>query len=126
MEVRWSSTYLMIDRALELYQAIDCFLNKSKQRDISCYNLTSDDLRVLADIRDFLAIPHDVQQLLSNEKTPTLPNVLPAYEELLSMLKDSVDDFPHLSQAIEAAVSKIEEYVGKARKTRAYALAIGK
>ena len=100
-------------------------MNKSKQRDIACYNLTSDDLRVLADIRDFLAIPHDVQQLLSNEKTPTLSNVLPAYEELLCMLKDSVNDFPHLSQAIEVAVSKIEEYVCKAQKTRAYTLAIG-
>ena len=100
-------------------------MNKSKQHDIACYNLTLDNLRVLADIHDFLAIFHDMQQLLSNKKTPTLSNVLPAYKELLCILKDSVNDFPHLSQAIKATVSKIEEYVCKARKTHAYTLTIG-
>ncbi|TFY74482.1 hypothetical protein EWM64_g9529 [Hericium alpestre] len=102
----------MIDHVLELYPAIAAFLAKDKQDTIRESALTSIDLAILDDIRQVLMIPHIVQQMLSTEKMPTLPNVIPAYEQLAQSLR-----------ALEA-IEKIETYMLYARTTRVYALAM--
>ena len=81
-------------------------------------------LQVLADIRQFLYVPHLVQEILSAEKTPTLSIVLPMYEKLIVMLNDLKRKLPKLTHAISASVYKLNEYLGKSRKTKLYALAI--
>lgn len=143
VDTRWSSIYLMIDRVLELYpvstsllyyqmqishfwclQAIDVLLNKVKYKDIHKNLLDEVELRVLRDIAEFLKIPHAVQTLLCAEKTPTLTSVLPAYEDLLEMLRAYKIICPQLNHTISTCITKIEEYVNKSRKTRIYALAM--
>ncbi|KII93741.1 hypothetical protein PLICRDRAFT_101142, partial [Plicaturopsis crispa FD-325 SS-3] len=91
---------------------------------IAHYKLTAVQLEVLEDICIFLAIPHSVQELLSGQKTPTLSAVLPAYEELLEMLKLFRVQTPRLAHMADAAIAKIEEYVARSRKTKIYALAM--
>ncbi|KAF4611154.1 hypothetical protein D9613_006646 [Agrocybe pediades] len=124
MDIRWSSTYLMIDRVLELYPAIDVLLNKVKHKDIHHHLLDDVQLQVLRDIAEFLRIPHAVQTILCAEKTPTLSWVLPRYEDLLDMLHLYRQACPQLQRAISVCVAKIEEYVEKSRSTRIYALAM--
>ena len=141
VDTRWSSIFLMIDRVLELYpistylffraliltrmiQAIEIFLNKAKQTEIAKHALSITDLEVLRDICKFLEIPHAVQELLSAEKTPTIPMTIPMYESLVEMYKLLQTSQPRLEPAISAAISKIQEYVQKSRKTRVYALAM--
>ncbi|KZP25456.1 hypothetical protein FIBSPDRAFT_733815 [Athelia psychrophila] len=128
MEIRWSSTYLMIDRVLELAPAIDEFLHKEKQQEsrITYLTLKPIELEVLADIHKFLQIPHVVQELVSAEKTPTLSLVLPMYEQLIGMLRDLKFELPKLGHAIEAASIKLDEYMGKTRKTPMHVFAMGK
>ncbi|KAA1475213.1 hypothetical protein DENSPDRAFT_909366 [Dentipellis sp. KUC8613] len=128
VDTRWSSTFLMIDRVLELNEAINVFLEKNKQAPISTSRLSSMDITVLDDIRHVLDLPHVVQQSLSSEKTPTLCNVLPTYEELVKSLKDieSAERYKYLKPAISAAIRKIEVYMASARETKFYVLALGK
>lgn len=83
-------------------------------------------LQVLGDVRRFLFIPHVVQEIVSAEKTPTLSVVLPLYEKLIIMLRDLKRELPKLAHAISASISKLDEYLGLSRRTKVYALAIGK
>lgn len=72
-----------------------------------------------------LEIPHTAQELLSGELTPALSMALPAYEDLISKWKGLRVTLPELQHYINIGITKLEEYIGKARKTRIYALAMG-
>ena len=136
MDIRWSSTYLMVDHVLELYpvcyifqilfgffsifeQAIDIFL---KERDLQHEGLSNKKLEVLADIQEFLPYLHAVQQTVSAEKTPMLTIALPLYEQLIQMYKLAATKFPKLHPAIKAAAVKLNKYLKKTRTTCTYAL----
>ncbi|TBU21271.1 hypothetical protein BD311DRAFT_678802 [Dichomitus squalens] len=125
VETRWSSTFLMIDRLLELYPAVTVFMEKEEQKDIAHYLLDKHELEVLSDIRSFLRIPHQVQQILSASHTATAPLVIPAYEDLLDLLKLARGHYPRIAHAISASASILESYMGYTRHTRVYALAMG-
>ncbi|KAF8965562.1 hypothetical protein BDZ97DRAFT_1658870 [Flammula alnicola] len=124
-ETRWSSTFNMIDRVLELYIAIRDFLLDLEQSDITD-SLVLNPLQksILQDIHQVLQVAHLAQELLSAERTPTLSMALPVFETLVSKWKKLSSTIPELKHFIDLGVSKLEEYVGKARKTRLYALAM--
>ncbi|KAJ7629923.1 hypothetical protein B0H17DRAFT_1164250 [Mycena rosella] len=124
VDTRWSSIFLMIDRVLELYQAIDALLGLDKYSELSHLLLTDLELQVLRDVRQFLQVPHVVQELVSAEKTPTLCIVLPLYERLIIMLRDLKRQLPKLGHAISAAIRKLEEYLALSRCAPIYALAM--
>ncbi|OJT11323.1 hypothetical protein TRAPUB_12198 [Trametes pubescens] len=124
VDTRWSSTYLMIDRLLELYPAVLRFIEHSKQADLEHYLLSATELQVLQDIRQFLRAPHLVQELLSGEQTPTASRALPAYEHLLDMLKLVRAKYPKIAHGIDASILVLEQYMRYTRQTRAYALAM--
>ncbi|KAJ7440177.1 hypothetical protein FB451DRAFT_1344143 [Mycena latifolia] len=124
VETRWSATFLMIDRLLEQYLAVDRFLDDPKQDEISWHRLSPITLKVLQDIRRFLQVPHIVQEIVSSEKTPTLSIVLPMYEKLIVMLKDLAKDLDELSLGINTTIRKLEEYLNMSQRTRMYALAM--
>ncbi|KAJ7680087.1 hypothetical protein B0H14DRAFT_3101791 [Mycena olivaceomarginata] len=126
VETRWSATFLVIDRVLEQYQAVDKFLNAPGQEEIAHHSFDPMTLRVLQDIRRFLEIFHIVQEIVSAEKTPTLSIVLPMYEKLIVMLNDLAKDLEELSHAIKVSVQKLEEYLSLSRRTKIYSLAMGK
>ncbi|KAI0309876.1 hypothetical protein OF83DRAFT_1071370 [Amylostereum chailletii] len=123
VDTRWSSTFGMVDRVLELAPAVTRFMLKNNApADIM---LTQEDFAVLYDIREFLSVPHLVQQQLSFEQTPTLPQVLPAYELLLQMLQDLQVTLPRISAAIEEAARKIEQYMEVEHRKPIYTVSIG-
>ncbi|CDO71217.1 hypothetical protein BN946_scf184863.g12 [Trametes cinnabarina] len=139
VDTRWSSTFLMIDRLLSLYPVkgscmswlefpSDAFFIKAVQILMRKHDpdalLSDKTLDVLSDIREFLAIPHTVQELLSAEHTPTASLVLPAYAELIEILKGARAKLPQLGHGIQAAISALEEYMAYTRQTRVYALAM--
>ncbi|KAL7282477.1 hypothetical protein ACG7TL_003948 [Trametes sanguinea] len=120
VDTRWSSTFLMIDRLLSLYPAVQLLMRKHDTAAL----LSDKTLDVLQDIREFLAIPHAVQELLSAENTPTVSLVLPAYAELLEILRAAKSALPRISHGIQAAITALEEYMAYTRQTRVYALAM--
>ncbi|KAF5372361.1 hypothetical protein D9615_009320 [Tricholomella constricta] len=123
-ETRWSSTYLMIDRIIYLYPAVQKFLLNIDQTDLSHHLFSDRQLNILRDIHQVLELPHAAQELLSAERTPTLSLSLPLYEILIEQWKLLQATIPELAQYIEVGIQKLEDYVGQARKTRIYAHAM--
>ena len=79
---------------------------------------------MLQDIREFLSYPHEVQQAVSAEKTPTLTHVLPLYEKLALLYRLAARKLPELHGAINAAHAKLNKYLKLTQTTRIYALAM--
>jgi hypothetical protein len=123
---RWSSTFLMVDRFLYLSPATNILLAgdnpASLTRDDS---LSVRETIILDDIREILSFFHSAQETLACEKTPTLPFVLPLYEDLLGALKDLCSPYPNLIHAIWASIQKLEKYLAACRDTHLYTLAMG-
>ncbi|KAH8073394.1 ribonuclease H-like domain-containing protein, partial [Cristinia sonorae] len=125
VDTRWSSLFLMINRLIELYEAIDTYLNKAEQRSIRNHALSDMELRVLLDIRQLLHVFHLMQELLSAEKTPTLAMTIPIYEQLLRILRYLArTTLKPLAHAINASIARIEKYMAKAKSTRVYSLSM--
>ncbi|THV02521.1 hypothetical protein K435DRAFT_653309 [Dendrothele bispora CBS 962.96] len=125
VETRWSSIFLMIDRLLELYPAVEKFVKAQPNCDVHLFS--NIELQVLADIREYLYAFHAVQEIASAEKTPTLSMVLPLYEDLIGLLQDmkAPKHLQNLEHLIDASLGKIQEYMGKSRKSRIHVLAMG-
>ncbi|KAH7876160.1 uncharacterized protein C8R40DRAFT_1043014, partial [Lentinula edodes] len=124
VDTRWSSTFFMVDRFLELYPAIRQFVqNDPKICDTELFSPV--ELQVLDDIREYLFAFHSIQELASAEKTPTLSIVLPLYEGLIEILGLMKSTLPNLSHVIDVSLEKLREYTNKARVTRIYGLAMG-
>ncbi|EDR13320.1 uncharacterized protein LACBIDRAFT_309052 [Laccaria bicolor S238N-H82] len=119
-ETRWSSTFLMVDHGLVLYPAIRSFLLDLLQFDLSSHLLPDNEINVLCHIHQILEIPHTAQELLSGELTPSLSMALPAYEDLLTKWKGLQMTIPELQHYINVRITKLEEYIGRARKTCIY------
>ncbi|KAJ3911829.1 ribonuclease H-like domain-containing protein [Lentinula edodes] len=123
VDTRWSSTFFMVDRFLELYPAIRQFVqNDPKICDTELFSPV--ELQVLDDIREYLFAFHSIQELASAEKTPTLSIVLPLYEGLIEILGLMKSTLPNLSHVIDVSLEKLREYTNKARVTRIYGLAM--
>lgn len=99
-------------------------MDKAKHARLRSHKLNAAQLRVLSDIRDFLHSFHLVQEVLSAEKTPTLPMAIPAFENLVELLRLLRETLPKIAHGITASIRKLTKYMLKARKTRIYSLAM--
>lgn len=144
-ETRWSSTFNMIDRVIELYpvcrcngsrlscpdlcfclQPVEHFLSQPSMSEFTHHLFKPKAYEVLHHIHQMLEIPHRCQELLSAEKTPTLSLVLPTYEMLVVLWGQLSHAIPELSHYIRLGIGKIMEYMSKGRRSRIYALAMRK
>ena len=79
---------------------------------------------VLDHIHAVTSIPHDAQESLSTEHTPTLSYSLPFYFSIIEDWESQKSDFPLLAHIIEIGIRKIKEYIKKSTASRTYMLAI--
>jgi hypothetical protein len=79
---------------------------------------------ILQDVQQILEVPHTAQELLSSERTPTLPMALPAYEELAAKWRELQGTIWELSHYIKVGLEKLEQYRDEGRKTRIYAFSM--
>ncbi|PPQ71742.1 hypothetical protein CVT24_006506, partial [Panaeolus cyanescens] len=122
---RWSSTHLMIARALELRKVIDkfCFANS----DVYQYRLTDLEWKTLEAYSKILAVPHAFQQKLSAEATPTLSSALPSFQRMIAVWKDYQTKMsPAYASVIAAGIDKLSAYYSKVIDVPAFQLAICK
>ena len=76
------------------FQSFLMFLTFFKPLELLCneypeiHRISDEEYDVIVDIRDFLWVFHDAQERLSHSKVPTLPLVLPAYDNVLTLLKE--------------------------------------
>ena len=79
---------------------------------------------VLDHIRVVTSVPHLTQESLSSQRTPTLSYSLPFYDSIISKWGDLKQVYPLLSPYIQIAIQKVEQYVGKSKRSRTYLLAV--
>ena len=140
-EARWSSTFNMIDRLIELYpvsntfrewqkgltsclQPVVHFLSQPAMSEHISHLFKATEYEVLHHIHQILEVPLRCQELLAAEKTPTLALALPTYEALVAMWNELAKAMPELSHYIGVGIAKIMEYVSRGRQSRIYALAM--
>ncbi|KAF5347876.1 hypothetical protein D9757_013414 [Collybiopsis confluens] len=114
MDIRWSSTYLMVERGIILRLA-----NLART-----HFLSDEDWALLIEMKNALEVPHLFQQCLSSEKTPTLCDAIPAFEAMAAKWLDLQDTSPRLSAALRAGLDKLNEYIYLIRPIPAYTLAM--
>ncbi|KAK0184537.1 ribonuclease H-like domain-containing protein [Armillaria mellea] len=113
VEIHWSSTDIMIERAILLRQPIRSFLQCREQRELQKHQLSEDEWTVLNLFHEILRVPHAFQQHLSAEKTPTLCNALPSFSALILRWHLLKEKLPEMKVVISAGLKKLEEYFAK-------------
>ena len=109
-----------------MIKAIRVFILEKDDSDLQRNLLSKEELDILRDVHQVLEVAHSAQESLSAELTPTLSMAMPLYEILIenwTVLKSTI---PELSHYIDIALSKLKEYIKEGRKTRIYALSMGK
>ncbi|KAG9031234.1 hypothetical protein FRB95_002936 [Tulasnella sp. JGI-2019a] len=114
----------MCKQFLLLQEAIAQLLQYLKYLNSEAVMLNTHQLTVLQDIVEVLRVPFWAQEVLSSERTPTLPMALPTYKIMLDAWQSMEKRYPNLRHAIRAGLQKIEEYMSKARKSKIYMLAL--
>lgn len=73
-----------------------------------------------------MAIPHDAQESLSSDRTPTLSYSLPFYHSIIDDWEELKGVYPLLYPFIKPGIEKVKEYVEKSKFSRTHSLAICK
>jgi hypothetical protein len=116
----------MLSRFLYLTPAINLLLRAPNVTTLTRDDILSvNDERVLKDLLGFLGFFNAVQETLACEKTPTLPYVLPLYEQLFMLLKDLCYEYPKLMHAVYASLKKLDKYRTESQESDLYVLAMG-
>ena len=71
-----------------------------------------------------MSVPHDAQESLSSDSTPTLSYSLPFYHSIIDEWELLKEVYPLLSPYISIGIDKINTYINKSKLSRTYSLAI--
>ncbi|KAK8813166.1 hypothetical protein WA158_002758 [Blastocystis sp. Blastoise] len=85
IDVRWNSTFYMLQRYLRLYSAV---ISYSVQFDVHEYDLCENEITLVQDILSVLALFESITNKLSGSLYPTLPQVLPYFLKLYDTLNE--------------------------------------
>ncbi|THU85234.1 hypothetical protein K435DRAFT_926183 [Dendrothele bispora CBS 962.96] len=120
----WSSTFLMIERATLLRNAIDHFLSSNKFPELRHLCLESADWDLINMYKKILEVPHAFQQKLSGEATPTLSGAIPSFEAVIARWKQMKHEMVSMSDVIQEGIEKLESYMERISDIPAYTLAM--
>ncbi|KAK0474640.1 hypothetical protein IW261DRAFT_1341484, partial [Armillaria novae-zelandiae] len=126
VDIRWSSTDIMIEHAILLCRANELFLQSQEQRELHKYKPSDDEWTVLKLFHEILKVPHAFQHRLSAEKTLTLCDALPAFSAFLLHWCSLQQTMPEMEEVIEAGLDKLEDYFGKVMNIPAYIFSMSK
>ncbi|KAF7358762.1 HAT family dimerization domain-containing protein [Mycena sanguinolenta] len=124
VDTRWSSTLIMIERAILLREAIDKFLSDNQFQDLHKYKLNDKEWEALAVFKRILAVPHAFQQLLSAEGTPTLGDALPSFEAMISRWEEQKYQYPETAHIVQQGIDKLKAYRQRVEDVPAYILSM--
>ncbi|KAM3536760.1 hypothetical protein ARSEF1564_010317 [Beauveria bassiana] len=124
-DTRWNSWYILINRAIELEQAMDQY-TKTFQDDLRDDFLTLDDWQQLKDISHFLH-PFYRATLSTEGDNATLDRTLKTMDVLIKHFEKSKDKFianTHLSACLMTGWYALDKYYLKSDNSPAYAAAL--
>ncbi|EDR00881.1 uncharacterized protein LACBIDRAFT_312828 [Laccaria bicolor S238N-H82] len=132
MKVRWSSTYNMLSRALQLREYIKDFIYETgreepdleKRAKIDKLILSDDEWTLVKLVVELLGFADCAQQAFSYDDSPTLHSGIPALEALHKAWSSRAKrpKYQDFTEALAAAAEKIEEYYEKTSTSHAYTL----
>lgn len=120
---RWGSTSDMIERAIELREAIDTMAMTDKE--MQYIQISESEWYRLSQILELLKIFKNATTRMSGSSYPTLPLAAPLYSFMLSYIREYIDDKSkpeNCKEALKAAVKKLDRYI-KATDSKAYYIA---
>ncbi|TDL22400.1 hypothetical protein BD410DRAFT_259567 [Rickenella mellea] len=130
MVVRWSSTCMMLVRAVQLRPFMENFIfelarsesDKNKSKKLYDLILTDDEWDRVELMKKILACASRSQQAFSSDTHPTLAKAIPAIEGLhRSWEKRSTDDrYAPFHHALLAGMDKINKYYERTEDSDAY------
>ncbi|TFY60202.1 hypothetical protein EVJ58_g5298, partial [Rhodofomes roseus] len=90
----------------------------AERDDLESLTLIPDDWNLLQQLADLLGAFTHVTHIMSKGGMPTLPWVLPMYDNMQTALKETIatTTLPALSKAAQAGLVKLEEYYAKAKE----------
>jgi len=132
MEVRWNSTYIMLQRFIEMESPIRSLLaaKDAGDYDISHLLISADEWIYLKRLCEVFSYYYSITLKMSAQSYPTMYNVLPLYIILRSQLVHAVEQnegvgtHSLLATAIQAGVDKLDEYLDKAQLQSTAAIAM--
>ncbi|KAF8142566.1 hypothetical protein K438DRAFT_1635177, partial [Mycena galopus ATCC 62051] len=123
-DTRWSSTLLMIERAVLLREAIDELLSDDQFGDLQKYKLGNEEWNALEAFQRILAVPHAFQQRLSSETTPTLGNAIPSFEAMIKAWEKEQTEHPETADIVQKGIDKLGTYHERVEDVPVYVLAM--
>ncbi|KAF5329115.1 hypothetical protein D9758_017952 [Tetrapyrgos nigripes] len=135
MVVRWSSTFIMLERAESLKQFVDTFVyeiglleseNTDKRRKIDQLKLSDKEWQRVKLFLNLLAYANSAQQMFSSDTEPSLHVGLPALEGLHKAWSSRVakPKYSPFADALQAGVNKVSGYYSKTELSDAYMMAM--
>jgi hypothetical protein len=118
VRTRWDSTFLMIERALELRKPLDTFA--ACERDLRVHQLADEEWSLLEIVRDLLWVFRRETEHLCASTYPTFTTAIPVYNCIMDGIEDFVEAHSGskaIVEAAEAAKEKIKEYYAKGDAT---------
>ncbi|PBK81199.1 hypothetical protein ARMGADRAFT_948546 [Armillaria gallica] len=116
VDVCWSSTDIMIERAI--------YLCEQDFIELRQYKLSDDEWKALHIIHQILTVLHAFQQQLSADKTLTLALAILSFQQMMQLWEELTIKFPDVKPAIKEGLSKLKTYHGRTEIVPAYTLAI--
>ncbi|KAK7040966.1 hypothetical protein R3P38DRAFT_2768385 [Favolaschia claudopus] len=117
VDTRWSSTLIMIDRAVLLREAIDQFLSETDSQELKKCKLSKKEWEALEAFQRILS-------RLSSETTPTLGHALPAFEAMISQWEKQQASHPETASIVQKGIDKLEDYRQRVEDVPAYTLSM--
>ncbi|TFK45704.1 hypothetical protein OE88DRAFT_1107229 [Heliocybe sulcata] len=134
MKVRWSSTYMMLNRAYELRDHISKFIMelgcmaKDSVTAVKLYSLapTQEEWKQVKLFQKILGDADRSQQCFSSETAPALHLGIPALEELHAawINRQVKTGYERFNRSLQAGLDKIAEYYDKTGDNDAYVFSI--
>ncbi|KAF9489959.1 hypothetical protein BDN71DRAFT_1400684, partial [Pleurotus eryngii] len=124
VKTRRDSVYYMIHRLRELHPAIDHYLSSPAQKDLASCKLSDTEWQAMSDCEVILTIPHQVQQVMSQEKNPVLTGAIPAFKMFMTIWKKLGEQNSHLKRWMDLGLKGAMKYYERMDNTKAYVIAM--
>jgi hypothetical protein len=126
--IRWNSTYLMIDRAMRLKEALHLYQDDHHSNSDLADYLTAEDWRELADLKDLLMPVYDASMKVQTHDTG-LHEVLTSMDFILTHLEAAKDkitttDASYFKACVNLSWQKLDQYYTKTDLSPAYIIAV--
>ncbi|EXX56006.1 hypothetical protein RirG_220070 [Rhizophagus irregularis DAOM 197198w] len=119
----WNSTHDMLERALEMREALDA--TASSDKDLRIFELNENEWNTIKEIMSVLKVFIRATKVVSSAKYPILSTTIPIYNFLIDKLESYCDksNYSDIANAVKVGINKLDTYYTKTDDTNMYTVA---